>query len=101
MNEAKRGLGHGDFLRFLNDPGVGIEQRTADRMMGIAGQVDGSQLAKVGIAKATILREALSVDARQALIADRDIGQTGVRELRNRCNQGRMRALPGSPGDFR
>jgi hypothetical protein len=74
----------GKWLKFLDDPRVGLNEREAQRIMRLARQADCEVLANFGISKATILLEKLRTpEDRQTFINDHgDIAQIPERELR-------------------
>ena len=81
LNEAKEVLNHGDFGGFLKDHRVGLTVRTAQLMMQIAREVPKRELARYGIAKASILLR-VSRPVRQQLCDSHDIVQLSVSKLR-------------------
>jgi hypothetical protein len=81
LNEAKEALNHGEFGGFLKDHRVGLTVRTAQLMMQIAREDQVRELARYGIAKASILLR-VSRPVRQRLCDSHDIVQLSVSRLR-------------------
>jgi hypothetical protein len=83
--EAKRLLAHGEWVLFLRDQRVAFGVRQAEKMMAIARAEDGIQLARHGVAKATLLL-GLSLEQRTILMTSGDAEKMSVSKLREHIN---------------
>jgi hypothetical protein len=94
--EAKDALNHGDFGGFIKDHRVGLTVRMAQLMMQIAREDPGRELARYGIAKASLLLR-VCPEARKQLCDSHDVLQLSVRRLRELVAEALGRRRTNSP----
>ena len=81
LNEAKKSLAHGTFLRFLRDERVNYGLRAAQTLMKIARAEDGRALAELGVAKATQMLR-LGREQRDDLFRNNKLSSFTVSQIR-------------------